>query len=172
ISAKLMTHDPCDPGRNDTVAENPGSPDKLEAGAAAPTRKPSAGSKIEDYELIRELGQGGMGTVFLARDTKLGRLVALKLLTELSGPGVARFLVEARATARCKHENIVIIHEVGEHDGCPSMVLEFIEGQSLSACRQERRPARDEGKDGEAPMAQVPASLCVELMVPVVPALI
>src|SRR5262249_45252137 len=120
-------------------------------------------------ELIRELGQGGMGTVFLARDTRLGRLVALKLLTELSGPGAARFLGEARATARCKHENIVIIHDVGEHDGCPFMVLEYIEGQSLGAWMKERRPASD---DEDAPMTPVPASVAIELMVPVARALI
>ena len=144
---------------------------------AAARDTPSAGSTIEHYELIRQLGQGGMGTVFLARDTRLGRLVALKLLTELGGLGAQRFLVEARATARCRHENIIVIHEVGEHDGYPYMVLEYIEGQSLDAWMKERRGAGQgsqgsHGEGGEGRRARVPASLAVELMVPVVRALI
>jgi WD40 repeat protein len=183
-----MTSDPCDTAMADTATANPGLTDKQEPEdltstaatpaplsstpaspmPASPMTEPSAGGMIEHYELIRQLGQGGMGTVFLARDTRLGRLVAIKLLTELGGPGARRFLVEARATARCKHENIVIIHEVGEHDGYPYMVLEYIEGQSLQAWMKERCPASD---DGDALMAKVPASLAVELMVPVARAL-
>jgi hypothetical protein len=123
---------------------------------------------IGQYEIIRELGRGGMGTVFLARDDRLGRLVALKVLTRLSGPGAQRFLVEARATARCKHESIVTIHEVGEHDGYPYMVLEYIEGQSLRAWMDERRPADG---DPAAAIVPVPPGRAVELMVPVVRAL-
>ncbi|WP_437682327.1 nSTAND1 domain-containing NTPase [Sorangium sp. So ce131] len=129
---------------------------------------PSAGARIGHYELLRELGRGGMGTVFVARDTRLARFVAVKLLTKLSSAGVQRFLVEARATARCTHEHIVTIHEVNEHDGYPYMVLEYIEGQSLRAWMKERRAA-DAG-DGVA-TAPVPPSLAVELMVPVVRAL-
>src|SRR5262249_51466028 len=121
------------------------SPPGFVAESAPPIRgRLEVGAKIKHYELIRVLGQGGMGTVYLARDIRLGRLVALKLLTTLSGPGTQRFLLEARATARCKHENIVIIHEVDEHDGHPYMVLEYIEGQSLRAWMKERRPARED----------------------------
>src|SRR5262245_30398577 len=86
------------------------------------------GSAVKHYEIIRELGQGGMGAVFLARDTRLGRLVAIKVLLSHGGQGAGRFLVEARATARCVHENIVVIHEVDEIDGAPYMVLEYLEG--------------------------------------------
>ncbi len=89
------------------------------------------GARIHQYELIRELGRGGMGLVFAARDTKLGRRVAIKFLLNASRGVAERFLVEARATARCDHENIVIIHEVDELDGMPYMVLEFLEGQTL-----------------------------------------
>jgi hypothetical protein len=137
---------------------------------AAGQRQPrfAAGTMIGHCEVIRPLGQGGMGEVFLARDIKLGRLVALKLLTRLSGTRTERFLVEARATARCKHENIVIIYEVGEHDGYLYMVLEYIEGQSLHAWIHERGPASE---DPRAASARVPPSLAVELMVPVVRAL-
>ncbi|MCE9576281.1 MAG: protein kinase [Deltaproteobacteria bacterium] len=73
-----------------------------------------------------------MGTVYLARDTKLGRRVAIKFLQTNHPDLTQRFIVEARATARCSHENIVIIYEVGEHMGSPYMVLEFLKGQPLT----------------------------------------
>ncbi|HWN68961.1 MAG TPA: protein kinase, partial [Haliangium sp.] len=89
------------------------------------------GTGIHQYELIRKLGCGGMGSVYLARDTRLGRRVAIKFLQQSVCSLSERFLLEARATARCNHENIVVIHEVGEHDGRPYMVLEYLEGQTL-----------------------------------------
>lgn len=88
--------------------------------------------QIGRFELIREIARGGMGQVFLARDTKLGRKVAIKFLLHADPNFVQRFLVEARATARCTHENIVTILEIGEHDGLPFMVLEYLEGRTLS----------------------------------------
>lgn len=69
---------------------------------------PVVGSTIKHYELLRQLGEGGMGAVYLARDTTLGRLVAIKVLQLNSGPGAERFLIEAQATARCRHDNIVV----------------------------------------------------------------
>ena len=93
------------------------------------------GMVIGQYELIRQLGKGGMGVVYLARDRKLGRRVAIKFLQFNHPELTRRFIVEARATARCTHENIVVIHEVGEHDHSPFMVLEYVEGQALSALR-------------------------------------
>ncbi len=89
-------------------------------------------TQIDRFELIRELARGGMGQVFLARDTKLGRKVAIKFLLHDDPDFAQRFLVEARATARCTHENIVTIYEVGEHEGLPFMVLEYLEGKTLS----------------------------------------
>jgi serine/threonine protein kinase len=97
----------------------------------AATLELGPGVRINQYELIRELGRGGMGVVFAARDLKLGRRVAIKFLHEASREVADRFLVEARATARCGHENIVIVHEVDEHAGVPYMVLEFLEGGTL-----------------------------------------
>ena len=112
---------------------------------------------VNQYELIRELGRGGMGTVWLARDQRLGRKVAIKFLS-LPDPAYRdRFLVEARATAQCQHPNIVVIHEVNEADGLPFMVLEFLEGQPLSGVIEGRL---------------VTAHQAVELMVPVVQALV
>ncbi|HTJ41917.1 MAG TPA: protein kinase [Kofleriaceae bacterium] len=93
---------------------------------------PRPGMRINQYEVIRELGAGGMGTVYLARDTKLGRKVAVKFLQTNHPELTQRFIVEARATARCQHENIVVIYEVGEHLGSPYMVLEYLKGQPLT----------------------------------------
>ncbi|WP_438013868.1 protein kinase [Sorangium sp. So ce315] len=124
--------------------------------------------RIDHYELLREIGQGGMGVVFLARDTRLARLVAIKLLTRLSSLGVQRFLVEAQATARCKHEHIVTIYEVNEHQGFPYMVLEYLEGQSLRGWMDQRRPVHAGEEVSTAPL---PPALAVDMMVPVVRAL-
>jgi serine/threonine protein kinase len=119
---------------------------------------PVAGSRIGQYEIIRELGRGGMGAVYSARDTKLGRKVAIKFVYGHKEPElVARFILEAKATAQCSHENIIVIHEVGEHDGNPFMVLEYLQGAPLAHLLQDGR---------KLPPAQV-----VELMVPVVRAL-
>jgi len=117
------------------------------------------GSAIKHYELLRKLGEGGMGTVYAARDTTLGRLVAIKVLNLQVGQSAARFLIEAQATARCRHDNIVVIYEVGEIHGYPYMVLEYLEGRTL----------RDWMSDRDA--SSVPPSLAVELMLPVVRAL-
>ena len=102
------------------------------------------GVQVGSYELIRELGRGGMGVVYLARDLKLGRRVAIKFMLYAEAELTKRFLVEARATARCHHENIVIIHEVDEFGGVPFMVLEYLEGKSLDelARKQPLRPER------------------------------
>jgi eukaryotic-like serine/threonine-protein kinase len=98
----------------------------------------SAGTLIHQFEVIRELGSGGMGTVFLARDTKLARLVALKFLNVTGGDIAERFVVEARATASCSHENIVVIHQVDEWQRAPYMALEFLEGSTLEDSLQQR----------------------------------
>lgn len=89
------------------------------------------GSKIGVYEIIRPIGAGGMGSVHLARDPRLGRRVAIKVIAESKKALRERLLVEARNTARCRHENIVVIFEVGEIDGFPFLVLEYLEGQAL-----------------------------------------
>ncbi|MCU0661836.1 MAG: protein kinase [Myxococcota bacterium] len=88
------------------------------------------------------IGQGGMGEVYLARDTRLGRKVALKLVRaeEFGDPEVKKqFLFEARITAQFSHPSIVTIHAVGEHIGYPYLALEYLDGESLSA-RLEHGP--------------------------------
>ncbi|HEY5937310.1 MAG TPA: serine/threonine-protein kinase, partial [Kofleriaceae bacterium] len=114
------------------------------------------GSMVHQYEIIRELGRGGMGRVLLARDTKLGRRVAIKFLMTASGNLARRFLQEAQTTAQLTHENIVVVHEVGEHAGVPFMVLEYLEGEPLT------KQIVDRG---------MPWARAVELIVPVVRAL-
>jgi serine/threonine protein kinase len=112
---------------------------------------------ILQYEVIRELGRGGMGRVLLARDTRLGRRVAIKMLGSVSPVIAERFLTEARTTAQLAHENIVVIHEVNEVDGVRFMVLEYLEGAQLTTHIRE---------------GGVPATRAVELIAPVVRALV
>ncbi len=90
--------------------------------------------EIPGFHIVRELGRGGMGVVYLARDEKLNREVAVKVL--LSGEFASelarqRFRTEAEAVARLKHPNIVEVHAFGETDGRPYLVLEFIAGGGL-----------------------------------------
>jgi WD40 repeat protein len=87
------------------------------------------------YEIEEEIGRGGMGVVYRARHVALNRRVALKLV--LAGPHagpdrLARIRVEAEAVARLQHPNVVQIFEVGQHDGCTFLALEFVEGNDLA----------------------------------------
>jgi len=101
-------------------------------GVHAASAVPHPGVRINQYEMIKMIGEGGMGTVFLARDLRLGRRVAIKFLQANQPEMTQRFLVEARTTARCQHDNIVVIYEVGEHNGSPYIVLEFLNGKPLT----------------------------------------
>jgi serine/threonine-protein kinase len=89
----------------------------------------------ERYRLERQIGAGGMGTVFLAFDPALGRRVALKFLHRNDPQQTERFLREARSQARVEHPNICKVHEVGEVDGRPYIAMQYIEGTSLSELR-------------------------------------
>ncbi len=97
----------------------------------------TAGTKIGPYEIIAPLGAGGMGEVYRARDTRLGRDVAIKVLPAAfarDAERLRRFETEARAVAALDHPNILSIHDVGQHEGAPYLVSECLEGHSL---RQE-----------------------------------
>jgi eukaryotic-like serine/threonine-protein kinase len=88
---------------------------------------------IPDYEILGELGSGGMGIVYQARQVGLNRLVALKMLrTEDDPGGLARFQSEAEAVARLQHPNIVQIHEIGTVEGRPFLCLEYVSGGTLA----------------------------------------
>lgn len=122
------------------------------------------GALIGKYQLIRELGRGGMGAVFMARDTRLGRRVALKVLS-MRGADIGQSIIkEARATAQCHHENIVVIHEASEYEGLHYLVLEYLEGHTLYQLLHEQGPV---GTVTEA----LSTERAVEIMVPVVRAL-
>jgi serine/threonine protein kinase len=140
------------------ASEEPVSLDMIVGEPEPASSSLASGARIGQYEIIRELGRGGMGAVYAARDTKLGRKVAIKVLSSNNNAELAaRFIIEARATAQCSHENIVIIHEVGEHGGDPFMVLEYLQGAPLTQLLQDGR--------------KLAPAQTIELMVPVVRAL-
>jgi serine/threonine-protein kinase len=90
---------------------------------------------VPGYEILGELGRGGMGVVFQARRLKLNRVVALKMVLAggHAGPDdLARFLAEAEAVAALQHPHIVQLHDFGEHNGLPFFTLEFVPGGSLA----------------------------------------
>jgi serine/threonine protein kinase len=96
----------------------------------------TSGTKLGPYEIQSPLGAGGMGEVYRARDTRLGRDVAVKILSEsFAGDSerLHRFEQEARAVAALTHPNILAIHDIGEQDGAPYIVSELLEGESLRA---------------------------------------
>ncbi len=95
---------------------------------------PQVVPKIGKYEIVAELGQGGMGVVYKARDPFIGRLVALKTVTPelVSNPEILkRFYREAQSAGALQHPNIVTIYDLGEADGRPYIAMEFVEGESL-----------------------------------------
>ena len=103
----------------------------------------TSGFRVDRYLLLDLIGQGGMGRVYLARDTRLNRRVALKILSpeRMNNPrAIARFQREARVGAQLQHENLVRIYDYGESNGQCYLVMEYIEGKTIGALIRREGP--------------------------------
>ncbi len=123
-------------------------PTLIEEGGAAPPASPAAplapGHRFGRYILQEELGRGGMGVVYKARDPEAGRTIALKLMLRADDPvEVRRFEREARTAIGLDHPNIVKVYEVGVHQNLPFIAMEFLPGRSLSSILDPHRPREE-----------------------------
>src|SRR5438874_4108226 len=94
----------------------------------------SIGSRLGPYEITARIGAGGMGEVFRARDTRIGRAVAVKVLPAVlasNADRLQRFEIESRAAGTLNHPNLVTIYDVGTHEGTPYIVMELVDGETL-----------------------------------------
>jgi len=96
----------------------------------------SGGTRLGPYEIVSAIGAGGMGEVYRARDPRLGRDVAIKVLPASFSKDpdrLKRFEQEARAAGVLNHPNLTIVYDIGQHDGAPYVVQELLEGETLRA---------------------------------------
>lgn len=117
----------------------------------------SPGTKLGPYEIVAPIGAGGMGEVYRAKDVRLGREVAVKVLPSSltkDGDRMRRFEQEAKAVAALNHPNILGIHDIGEQDGSPYIVSELLEGGSLRAELEQGRLSPRKAVDYAVQMAQ------------------
>jgi serine/threonine-protein kinase len=117
----------------DPLAQQPADR-TLDLRGAAPARRDGHVDSIKGYQIVGELGRGGMGVVYRARQTALNRTVALKMILAGAHAGpdqLARFRAEAEAVAQLQHPNIVQVYDIGEQDSLPFFSLEFVDGTTL-----------------------------------------
>jgi WD40 repeat protein len=133
----------------------PGAGDATGSFASRELAAEPAIRQIGDYRILRQIGRGGMGVVYEAEQESLGRHVALKVLPGYAGRDSKlreRFRREARAAAKLHHTNIVPVFGVGEHEGTPYYVMQFIRGQALDEVLDQLRRLR--GSKPEPPVAE------------------
>ncbi len=140
------------PSAADAGGDTLGSPAEQEAVFAtllAPPQTADEMGRLGPYRILKTLGAGGMGVVFLAEDTQLGRLVALKaMLPAMAGTPAnrQRFVREARAAAAVESDHIVPVYEAGEDRGVPYLTMQLLQGESLAKCLRRL---------GKLPLAEV-----------------
>ena len=128
-----VDHPKPDPDSGGTVNYD-GAADPSDDASTVPQKRGRELPNVPGYEILSELGRGAMGVVYKARQTRLNRLVALKMVlagAHASPQQLARFDQEARSVARLQHPNIVQIYEIGEQQGLPYFSLEFVDGGTL-----------------------------------------
>ena len=126
----------------------------------------SAGTRIGNYEILAPLGAGGMGEVYRARDERIGRDVAIKILPPSfaeSEDRLSRFESEARAAGALNHPNLVTIHELGRHEGAPFIAMELLEGSSLRGLLDEHGSGA--AKDEASRVSPIPQRKAIEYAV-------
>src|SRR5689334_17675523 len=99
-------------------------------------------AEFDEYRLVRQIGRGGNGLVYAAHDKLLDRVVAIKFILTADPNATARMLIEARAAARIQHPNVASVYRIGELDGRPFLVSEFVHGKSLDELPRPMKPNR------------------------------
>ena len=133
----------------DNFLETPFAPELAEV-IQSQTRLLECGTNLSHYEIIEQIGEGGMSEVYLAKDMNLNRKVALKLLTPsvtIDNNKINRFRQEALVISSLNHPNIVTIYEIGWWQEKDFIVTEFIEGMTLRSWLRDKKPSIDKSLD-------------------------